>query len=146
MLSRRITKVAIKGLIRDNLKILWYAAIAIVVSGGVLTGLILAGPVSFEHPLQRVALAHSQDQVPIDSLVSSGCAICHEKPITTVACSSCHDAPTTVLEDIRFTHHTEGEDGPSCNECHAAAGDIRFVEIPLVTHTYCQTCHELDHD
>lgn len=120
--------------------------VALLVAVGVFFWLISSGPVRFQHPEQREPIAHAE----VLAATLSGCAQCHENPITTVTCTTCHTIPPPSLsvggQVVKFPHHSSGGEDVSCNECHTSGGDIRFVLTPpTVDHAYCQTCHELKH-
>lgn len=97
----------------------------------------------FEHPPQRVSVAHAA----LNAAETTGCAKCHTVAITK-QCSDCHTAPNTpTLNGVKFPHHTAGAEGPKCNECHGQNGDARYAIIPqTVDHAYCTKCHELQHE
>ena len=87
-----------------------------------------------------IPFAHAQD--------NEGCATCHSTPITG-GCASCHaDPPTTLDNGILFPHHDRDEGGPldTCSDssCHDAGSDIRFVDTPNASHSYCNICHSGD--
>lgn len=122
-------------------------AVSVAVVTGAVFGLVWNGSIAFEHPEQRVPVAHAS---MTEAGVQMGCASCHTNPIN-VSCSTCHTAPPTSIAGVRFPHHTAGEDGPTCNECHtqggAPNGDVRNVIVPAaLDHAYCTKCHSLEHN
>ena len=128
---------------RSKRRIVLVVVTALALAGGGISALMTGGTVSFEHPPQRFMVAHAQADGPS---VTSGCAVCHVNPITE-SCGSCHDTPsTTVLADIEFPHHDPDEDKVTCNECHTAGNDARFVQTPVADHAFCQDCHGLEHE
>ena len=79
---------------------------------------------------------------------NEGCATCHSTAITG-SCTSCHPSPPTTLDNgILFPHHDRTEGGPldtcSDSDCHDAGADIRFVDSPNASHSYCTDCHSND--
>ena len=77
-----------------------------------------------------------------------GCAKCHSTPLTG-SCTSCHPSPPTTLNNgVLFPHHDRDEGGPldTCGDsfCHDAGSDIRYVDTPNASHSYCNSCHSND--
>jgi len=87
-----------------------------------------------------IPMAHAADE--------SGCATCHTQPLTG-SCTSCHPSPPTTLKNgVTFPHHNPATGGPPDNcassSCHNAGSDIRYVEEPNASHSYCDACHSSD--
>lgn len=79
---------------------------------------------------------------------NEGCATCHSTTITG-SCTSCHPSPPTTLSNgILFPHHDRADGGPldTCSDssCHDAGSDVRFVDSPNASHSYCTDCHSND--
>ena len=77
-----------------------------------------------------------------------GCATCHSTAITG-SCTSCHPNPPTTLDNgILFPHHDRASGGPldTCadSSCHDSDSDIRYVDTPNASHSYCNNCHSSD--
>ena len=91
-------------------------------------------------PHTSIPFAHGQ--------TPEGCAKCHSTPITG-SCISCHPSPVTTLNNgVLFPHHDTAEGGPldtcSNSACHDAGTDIRYVDTPNASHSYCNACHSND--
>lgn len=76
-----------------------------------------------------------------------GCVTCHSQPITG-SCVGCHPSPPASFDNgVIFPHHDREEGGPldTCSDssCHDAEDDIRFIDTPKASHSYCDNCHEL---
>ena len=87
-----------------------------------------------------ITFVHAQD--------NDGCVKCHSTPLTG-SCTSCHPSPPTTLNNgVLFPHHDRAIGGPldTCNDgsCHDAGYDIRYVETPNASHSYCNNCHSND--
>ncbi|MBI4338137.1 MAG: hypothetical protein HY683_09965 [Chloroflexi bacterium] len=127
-----------------------FALVAAVFLGviGLFVAQSFSGPVRFEHPEQRVPVAHA---FALAAQSPTGCTKCHASAITGVSCTTCHAVPppTIILNGVtvEFPHHKSGAEGPTCNDCHTQSNDIRYIVIPPnVDHVYCETCHALEHD
>jgi hypothetical protein len=87
-----------------------------------------------------IPLVHAEDE--------SGCATCHTLPLSG-SCTSCHPSPPTLLDSgVSFPHHDRDEGGPpdTCSDesCHDAGSDIRYVDTPNASHSFCNDCHSGD--
>ena len=96
-----------------------------------------------------VLTIESHTSIPlVHAQTSEGCSKCHSTPLTG-SCTSCHPSPPTTLDNgILFPHHDRSTGGPldTCSDssCHDAGSDIRFVDSPNASHSYCTDCHSND--
>jgi len=84
---------------------------------------------------------------PLDP--TSGCADCHNEPIS-VVCTYCHSEPPTDIDGISFPHHNPSSGGPPDNchldDCHGGKkNDARYAKTPNASHKYCHACHQRRH-
>ncbi|MFC1865277.1 hypothetical protein ACFLYB_01005 [Chloroflexota bacterium] len=95
------------------------------------------------HGALGISVAHAQ--VPASPL---GCSSCHTEPVPFTNCTDCHSGMPTVIGNIEFDHHSnDPPDDVDCVECHASSGnDARYVNVPIASMDYCDTCHESTHD
>ena len=116
-------------------------AFALLALGGAIGGWWFSLPTPLVHPSLGIPVAHAQ--IGEDT----GCAECHLAAIPFTNCMDCHDAPaTTVGNNIYLVHHQGTAD---CETCHAVAAypnDARYVQIPSLTHGFCNTCHGMHHE
>ena len=87
-----------------------------------------------------IPFAHAQE--------NQGCAKCHSTPLSG-SCTSCHPSPPTIFNNgVLFPHHDRSAGGPldTCGDssCHDAGSDIRYVDTPNASHSYCNDCHSND--
>jgi len=100
-----------------------------------------------KNPTTITIEAHSS--IPLVHAVDDeGCAKCHSTALTG-SCTSCHPSPPTTLNNgVLFPHHDRAAGGPldTCSDssCHDAGSDIRFVDTPNASHSYCNECHSND--
>lgn len=115
--------------------------IAIVIFAGAIVGWWVSQPSPFDHPAVGVPIAHAAGGM------NTECAECHLEPISG-GCAACHSSPPTTIAgakyNIDFSKHHGGSGGPSCDSCHGT-GDARYAQVPTAEHSFCTSCHSLQH-
>ena len=105
--------------------------------------------ITFQHRKTSTDLnIEGHSGIPFVHGEEDGCATCHSTAITG-SCTSCHPNPPTTLDNgILFPHHDRATGGPldTCSDssCHDSGTDIRYVDTPNASHSYCNNCHSSD--
>ncbi len=120
----------------------------IIVALAVVSATIVAVLMFSKQPVVQkhlgVSIVHAD---PLDP--TSGCAECHTEPID-ADCTDCHSAPPTMIDSVSFPHHDPAPGGPpdSCqlSACHdGTQNDVRFVRELDANHSFCGSCHDMEH-